>query len=115
MTDRIAAEEALRTSEAHLRDSEKRLDTLIRSSSEVRFSISADWGELYQLAGGDFISDTSTANSNWLNEYIPPEDRDALKAEFEGAIRTRTPSNIGSIGSIGSIVSIGSMGRWVGR
>lgn len=66
------------------------LDALVRSSSEVRYSLDADWGELSQLAGGDFIPDNATANANWLTDYIPPEDRAAVRAEFERAIRTRS-------------------------
>lgn len=54
-----------------LRQSEERLDALVRSSSEVRYSISADWSELHQLAGGGFIPDTQASNTNWLEDYIP--------------------------------------------
>ncbi|MFB0488293.1 PAS domain S-box-containing protein [Methylobacterium sp. OAE515] len=80
---------AVQASEIRLRESEQRLDALIRSSSEVRYSISADWGELHQLAGGGFIPDTDAANANWLDEYIPEEDRAAVRAEIERAIRTK--------------------------
>ncbi|GJD32439.1 Sensor histidine kinase RcsC [Methylobacterium adhaesivum] len=68
----------------------KHLEALVGSSSEVRYSLNADWGELYQLAGGDFIPDNATANPDWLTDYIPPEDRAAVRAEFERAIRTRS-------------------------
>ncbi|SDY91612.1 hybrid sensor histidine kinase/response regulator [Delftia lacustris] len=73
-----------------LRQSEERLDALVRSSSEVRYSISADWSELHQLAGGGFIPDTQASNTNWLEDYIPPEDRDLVRAEIARAIRTKT-------------------------
>ena len=73
-----------------LRKSEERLDALVRSSSEVRYSISADWSELRQLAGGGFIPDTESANTNWLQEYIPAEDRDLVRAEIARAVGTKT-------------------------
>ncbi|WP_280948487.1 hybrid sensor histidine kinase/response regulator [Methylobacterium tarhaniae] len=66
------------------------LDALVRSSSEVRYRISADWSRLYQLSGGDFLADTTSADSDWVETYIPREDRAALRAEIERAIRTRT-------------------------
>ncbi|AWI87705.1 hybrid sensor histidine kinase/response regulator [Methylobacterium sp. DM1] len=81
---------AVQASETRLRESEQRLDALIRSSSEVRFSTSADWSELHQLAGGGFIPDTAAANANWLEEYIPAEDRVAVRAEIARAIRTKS-------------------------
>lgn len=77
-----------------LAESEQRLDALVRSSSEVRFSINADWTQLHQLKGGNFIPDTDTDNSNWLNDYIPVEARDAVRAEIARAISTRSTYSI---------------------
>ncbi len=71
-----------------LRDSEQHLDALVRSSSEVRFYISADWSQLHELNGGNFIPDTQTTNSNWLDEYIPADARDMVRAEINRAIAT---------------------------
>ncbi|MCB8838772.1 HWE histidine kinase domain-containing protein [Aurantimonas sp. VKM B-3413] len=62
------------------------LDALVRSSSEVRYLINADWSELAQLSGGGFIPDTSEGNANWLDEYIPQEHRDLVRAEIARAI-----------------------------
>lgn len=73
-----------------LRQSEERLDALVRSSSEVRYSINADWSDLRQLAGGGFIPDTSSSNIHWLEEYIPAQDRELVRAEIARAIRTKT-------------------------
>lgn len=66
------------------------LDALLRTSSDVRYSINADWTRLHRLAGGGFIPDTLVDNPNWIDEYIPAEDRDALRAEIERATTTRT-------------------------
>lgn len=71
-------------------EGERILDALIRSSSEVRYRLNADWSELRQLAGGDFIPDTTTADRDWIDAYIPAEDRDAVRAELARAIRTKT-------------------------
>jgi PAS domain S-box-containing protein len=82
--------ERLRDLGEALRRREQMLDALVRSSSEVRYRISADWSRLYQLSGGDFLADTTSASTDWIETYIPPEDRGALRAEIERAIRTKT-------------------------
>ncbi|AWN49798.1 histidine kinase [Methylobacterium terrae] len=73
-----------------LRRREQMLDALVRSSSEVRYRVSADWRRLYHLSGGDFLADTNSPSADWLETYIPPEDRAAVLAEVERAIRTKT-------------------------
>ncbi|WP_080290416.1 PAS domain S-box protein [Pseudomonas syringae] len=69
---------------------ERALDALIRSSTEVRYRISANWSELHQLNGGDFIPDTQGSDHQWLERYIPPEDRDAVRAEIARATRSKS-------------------------
>ncbi|WP_232632027.1 hybrid sensor histidine kinase/response regulator [Methylobacterium sp. Leaf118] len=81
---------ARRQTETALQKSEQTLDALIRSSSEVRYRVNSDWTELEQLAGGNFIPDTSSTNPNWLDEYIPASDREAVRAEIERAVRTKS-------------------------
>jgi PAS domain S-box-containing protein len=39
-----------------------------------------------QLSGGGFLADTSAANPNWLDDYIPPEDHAAVTAAIRNAI-----------------------------
>jgi signal transduction histidine kinase len=69
---------------------ERALDALIRSSTEVRYRISADWSELHQLSGGDFIPDTQVTDLHWIDRYIPAQDRDAVRAEITRATRTKS-------------------------
>ena len=82
--------ERLRHFDDDLTLNERALDALIRSSTEVRYRISADWSELHQLNGGDFIQDTKVSNRHWLDSYIPLEDRDAVRAEIARATRTKS-------------------------
>jgi PAS domain S-box-containing protein len=96
VTDERRALAALRASEARLREvnetltkNERILDALVRSSSEVRFRLNPDWSTLHQLNGGDFIPD-ATDDTNWLDRYIPPQDRDAVRAEIARSIRTKS-------------------------
>lgn len=70
------------------------LEALIRSSSEVRYLINADWSELADLQGSGFIADTSAANRNWLAEYIPEEHQDLVRAEIARAIAAKDTYHI---------------------
>lgn len=83
-------QERLRYFDEELTLNERALDALIRSSTEVRYRISADWSELHQLNGGDFIPDTLGNDRHWLDRYIPPEDRDVVRAEIARATGTKS-------------------------
>lgn len=82
--------ERLRSSDEGLTLNERALDALIRSSTEVRYRISADWKNLHQLNGGAFIPDTQSVDSNWVDNYIPAEDRTAVLAEIARATATKS-------------------------
>ncbi len=86
--------ERLRDLNAALHKREQMLDALLRSSSEVRYRMSADWGSMFQLAGGDFLADTTQDNPHWLAEYIPPQARAAVSAEIRRALETRSPFSL---------------------
>jgi PAS domain S-box-containing protein len=86
--------ERLRRFDDELTHNERALDALICSSSEVRYRISADWSDLHQLNGGAFIPDTQIHDPDWLDRYIPTEDRDAVRTEIARAIRTKSTYNI---------------------
>jgi len=79
--DRARAEAALRGSEARFR-------ALTRASSDVLYRMSPDWSEMRQLSGGGFIADTSIPTRDWLEAYIPPEDRPLVRAAIDEAVRT---------------------------
>jgi PAS domain S-box-containing protein len=82
VTERVAGEAALRASQ-------ERLSALVSASSEVLYSMSADWGEMRQLSGGGFLADTRTANPNWLTEYIPEDEQPRVRAAISDAIRNK--------------------------
>lgn len=77
-------------SEERMRLSEQRYEALIRSSSEVRYTLNADWSELRQLLGGGFLADTAASNPHWFADYIPLEDQPAVRAVIDQAIRNKT-------------------------
>jgi PAS domain S-box-containing protein len=126
-----AALELLRSEPAaHRRDLENlaaQLDALVRSSSEVRYQLNANWSELAHLQGGGFIPDTAAGNRNWLEDYIPEEHRELVREEIKRAIEARDTYNIehkvnrvdGSVGwalsrAVPLIDDKGEVSRWIG-
>ncbi|MBD2089273.1 response regulator [Microcoleus sp. FACHB-1515] len=76
--------------EAALRQSEERFRTLISASSNVLYRMSADWRELQELRGGNFIADTPEPSRDWLQKYIHPDDHERVLAAIDSAIQTKS-------------------------
>lgn len=66
---------ARKWAEEALRESENRFRALVTASSQVVYRMSADWSEMRNLRGGNFLTDTVTPNPNWIEEYIPTDDQ----------------------------------------
>ncbi len=73
-----------------LRESEERFRALVLASSEVVYRMSPDWKEMRQLRGHDFIPETETPTTDWLDTYIHPDDQPTVLAAIDAAIRTRS-------------------------
>ena len=72
------------------RESEERFRAYVRATSDVVYRMSADWTELRQLEGRNFIADQTNPTRSWLNKYIPDEDRPRVVAAIEEAIRNKS-------------------------
>ena len=81
--ERLRAEDALRESELRFR-------ALVTASSDVVYRMSADWREMRQLHGQNFIVDTTEPSVNWMEEYIDPKDQPRVLATIHEAIRTKS-------------------------
>ena len=79
---RREAGESIRTSEARLR-------ALLSATSEAVYRMSADWSEMRQLQGRDFIVDTHEPNRSWLAQYIPPDDQAQVMEAIRAAIECK--------------------------
>ena len=71
-------------------ENQERLEAFIMSSSDVIYSMSADWSELKHLSGKDIVADSKKSNTNWLQEYIHPADQLAVQAKIAHAIQTKS-------------------------
>ncbi|OAI57823.1 hypothetical protein AYO49_01795 [Verrucomicrobiaceae bacterium SCGC AG-212-N21] len=70
---------------------EERFRAFVTTSSEVVYRMSADWSEMRQLDGREFIADTSEPSENWMEKYIHPDDRERVAEAAQEAIRTKKP------------------------
>lgn len=82
---RVDSEQRAAASEA----SEVRFRALSEASSEVHYRMSADWGEMRELKGGGFLSDTSDPSRAWLLKYIPDCEHARVNAAIDEAIRDK--------------------------
>ena len=71
-------------------ENQERLKAFVMSSSDVIYSMSADWGEINNLSGKDFVADSKKSNLNWLQDYIHPTSQSAVLAKVQQAIKTKS-------------------------
>lgn len=86
----IALSRFRRESESRIRLSEERFRAFVEASSDVVYRMSADWTEMRQMFGNDFLADTIDPDGDWLRKYIHPDDRKLLLDTVSGAIRTKS-------------------------
>jgi signal transduction histidine kinase len=51
--------------------------------------MSADWSEMHQLEGREFIANTGDSSRTWLEKYIHPDDRARFMDAVREALRTQ--------------------------
>lgn len=74
----------------NLRKIEQRFSSLLMATSEVLYQMSPDWSEMLQLNSRGFLKNTEKPNSNWLHEYIPPDEQPRVNRAIIEAIRTKS-------------------------
>jgi PAS domain S-box-containing protein len=76
--------------EYELSQSENRFRSFVVATSDVVYRMNADWSEMWQLRGKNFIEDTEKPNSKWLDVYIWPENQQEISEVIEEAIRAKS-------------------------
>jgi len=72
-----------------LADSEARFRALVTASSDVVFRMNADFTELRQLEGQVFVEATPLPNTDWLERYVVPADRERVIAVIRDAVKRK--------------------------
>jgi PAS domain S-box-containing protein len=70
--------------------SEARLKALVTASSDVIYSLSADWLVMRELDGRGFLKDTEEPITDWKSRNIYPEDLEKVNAAIDDAVKTKT-------------------------
>ena len=71
------------------RESEERFRAYVQATSDVVYRMNADWTEMRQLDGRNFIADQRDPSRTWLQKYVPEEDQPQLTATIQAAIRSK--------------------------
>ena len=72
--------------QAKIRDSEMHFRAFVMASADVVFRMSPDWREMRHLQGRNFVADTRSPSSTWLQEYIHPDDWPQVQAAIGAAV-----------------------------
>ncbi len=83
-----------KVSDAALRESEQRFRALVTASSDVVYRMSSDWTQMQSLDGREFLADTTTPTSGWLQRYIPPDARAEVLQHIRAAVGSRGTFNL---------------------
>jgi two-component system sensor histidine kinase VicK len=69
--------------------SEERFRALVTATSDVVYSLSADWRIMRELDGRGFLKDAHEPTANWQTDNIYPADLGIVKAAIAEAIRLK--------------------------
>jgi PAS domain S-box-containing protein len=68
---------------------EERLRALVTASSDVVYSLSADWRVMRELDGRGFLKDTHGPMTGWRAQNVHPDDMEKVNAAINAAIRAK--------------------------
>lgn len=64
---------------------EERFRALVNATSDIVYIMSADWREMKQLEGRNFLADTNEPLTDWISKYIHPLDQDQMRTAIDDA------------------------------
>lgn len=69
---------------------EARFRALVNATSDVIYSLSADWRVMHELDGRGFLKDASGPRVDWIDTHVHPEDKAKVKAAVARALKNKT-------------------------
>ena len=90
ITDKVEAEQARSAQRRQLDRTTSRYQALTAATSDVIYSMSADWSEMRLVDGRGFIKDMSEPAQSWVQEYVPPDEQPRVLAAIDNAIATQS-------------------------
>lgn len=72
-----------------LEESENRFRALVNSSSDMVYSMDADWKVMRHLDGRGFLSDTGQPIGDWVDKYIHQDDKKMVENSINQAITSK--------------------------
>lgn len=76
--------------------SEVRLRALLIATSDVIYSMSADWRVMRELDGRGFLKDAKEPTIDWKSNNVHPEDLDKVNAAIDEAIKEKKNISVGA-------------------
>ena len=67
--------------------SEARFRALVTATTDVIYSVSADWKVMHELDGRGFLKDADEPTTDWMTDNIHPKDIEKVKAAIANAIK----------------------------
>jgi PAS domain S-box-containing protein len=83
VTESVKAKKALEQSESRFR-------ALVNASSDVMYSLNADWTIMYPLDGRGFLSDAQAPITNWMEQNVHPSEFEIVKKTIAAAIANKS-------------------------
>ena len=78
--------EELDSMSMELKKSEERFRMFVNASSDMVYEMSADWSQMYQLKGKEFLADTEEVTEDWIQLYIPKNEQPRVLKAIKEAI-----------------------------
>jgi two-component sensor histidine kinase len=72
------------------RASEERFATLLHATTDAAFRMGPDWSEMRMLQSGALLAHTNGPRRDWLETYIPEQERAKVRKAIEAAISQKS-------------------------
>ncbi|KRD12732.1 PAS domain-containing sensor histidine kinase [Flavobacterium sp. Root901] len=73
-----------------MEESENRFRALVNASSDMVYSMNADWTIMHTMEGRGFISNVEEPIQNWFDKYIHPDDKEKVQHNIKESIANKS-------------------------